>query len=108
MMAKNLLKGWREVAHTADWALLVWAPDPAQLLEVAAQGMYALMEVAPAAGPGVERPLELEEGDLESLLVRYLSELLYLLESERLVFGKMELKLDQNRLSARLLGGPVG
>ncbi len=104
-MAKNFSKGWRELPHTADWALEVWAPDLAQLFETAAQGMYALMEVGGGEAAAAERSLALEEGDPESLLVRFLAELLYLLESERLVFPRMALELEQNSLRARLWGG---
>ena len=34
--------GYREIEHTADWELKVWAPDLRGLLEQAARGMYAL------------------------------------------------------------------
>ena len=35
----DLSAGYREIEHTADWELEVWAPDLAALLEQAARGM---------------------------------------------------------------------
>ena len=34
--------GYRELEHTADWALEFWAPNFTELLEQAARGMYSL------------------------------------------------------------------
>ena len=43
--------GYREIPHTADWELLVWAPDMATLMVKAAKGMYALSGTRLAEGP---------------------------------------------------------
>lgn len=99
--------GYREREHTADWELEVWAPDLRTLLEQAGRGMYALAGMRLQAGPRVERRLELAAPDAESLLVRYLSELLYLGESEGLAFDGFDLALEDYRLQARLSGAAI-
>ncbi|HOC44079.1 MAG TPA: archease [Thermoanaerobaculales bacterium] len=101
-------QGHRELGHTADWALEVWAPDLATLLAEAAIGMYRLMGVVRADGPRQRRRLELEGADRESLLVEFLAELLYLAESEGLAFDVLELVAAEGRLEARLEGAPIG
>jgi len=99
--------GHRELEHTADWELEVWAPDLPSLLAEAARGMYRLMGVALAAKPRRRRRLELDAGDREALLVEFLGELLYLGEAEDLAFDAFELSLAAGRLTAELEGAPI-
>jgi SHS2 domain-containing protein len=99
--------GYREIEHTADWELEVWAPDLAALLEQAARGMYALTGARLGAGPRVQRTLQLEASDPESLLVGFLSELLYLGESEGTSFDSFDLRLEGYRLEANVSGAPL-
>jgi SHS2 domain-containing protein len=107
MMQENSESGFLELAHTADWALQVWAPDLARLLAAAAQGMYGLMEVHLAAEPRTQVSLELEAVDGESLLVAFLGELLYMGEDQGLAFDSFDLEIKEFRLSGILHGAPI-
>ena len=102
---------YREVEHTADWALEVTAPDEAALLEEAARGMYALAGTRLRPAPRLSRRLELSAPDLESLLVLFLEELLYLGESEGAGFDTFSLRVEAHgeawRLQADLEGAPL-
>ncbi len=99
--------GFTEIAHTADWALNVWAPNLPLLFVQAAEGMYWLMETGLQAGPRVERVVELDGVDTESLLVAFLNELLYLGESEGLGFDQFDVTLAENHLRAAVQGAPI-
>jgi SHS2 domain-containing protein len=99
--------GFREVEHTADWALEVWAPDMVGLLEQAARGMYALVKARLEHGPRVTHRLQLTAIDCESLLVAFLNELLYLGEVEGLGFDTYDLRVDGDALQARLEGAAL-
>lgn len=107
MMIEQPDRGFEEITHTADWALHVWAPDLPSLFALAAKGMAELMQVHLETAPRVERELELESADTESLLVSFLSELLYYGESERLGFDRFEIQIEGARLKAVLHGAPV-
>jgi SHS2 domain-containing protein len=98
--------GFREIEHTADWEIEVWAPDLPGLLEQAALGMYSLSGVQLESGPRQEYSLEIEASDRETLLVSFLSEILYFGENEGLGFDDFELDWDGKRLNARLFGAP--
>jgi SHS2 domain-containing protein len=100
-MEKNA--GYRELEHTADWQLEAWAPDLTGLLEQCAHGMQALSgaKLDPQDEP-VWINLELSAADAESLLVRFLSELLFLSEQESIGFERLELGLEKLDLHARL------
>ena len=105
-MAENRA-GFEEIAHTADWALKVWAPDLPQLFAQAAQGMVSLLAVEIDPARRVEHRLALECEDAEGLLVAFLAELLYLMESERLAFDTFDLAVEGLHLSARLSGAAL-
>jgi SHS2 domain-containing protein len=107
MMQEKSESGFLELAHTADWALKVWGPDLAHLLSEAAYGMYALMEVELSQDQPVALPLEMKADDGESLLVSFLSELLYLGEEQGLAFDRLQLEVQDLELSGMLHGGLI-
>jgi SHS2 domain-containing protein len=71
-----------EIEHTADWAIHVEADHFAQLLECAAWGMYELLHLEADRQTGEKRRVQLEAPDREGLLVAWLEELLFYLETE--------------------------
>jgi SHS2 domain-containing protein len=99
-------RGYREIAHTADWGLQVWAPDLLALFETAAKGMYALMDVRLEEGLRVTSQIDLESSDLEGLLVQFLDELLYL-GYQKLAYDRFYLYLDGCHLIGSLHGAPI-
>ncbi|MBM3143523.1 MAG: archease [Chloroflexi bacterium] len=99
--------GFRELEHTADWELYVWAPDLPALLEQAARGMYQLSHTRLADAPRLVREFELPFTDRESLLVDFLSELLFYGEEENLAFDEYQLDLDESSLRVRIVGAPI-
>jgi SHS2 domain-containing protein len=101
------LHGFQEIEHTADWALKVWAPDYVQLFRQAALGMNTLAQLQLDTTPRVEERIKLSAMDIESLLVAFLSELVYFAEQDDLGFDSFEISLEGNSLQARLCGAPI-
>jgi len=102
--------GFREKAHTADWELEVWAPDFPALLEQAACGMYALSGVHLEEGPRLTQTLSLSAQDSESLLVQFLSNILWFEENQHLGFDNFDIKIlgsEPYHLSANLEGSTI-
>jgi SHS2 domain-containing protein len=92
---------FNEIEHTADWALKIEARDMAELLYNAALGMIALMGLDTADSVGSKRRIEIKAIDREDLLVSWLQELLYLMESRGVSFGGMEIQVkDGTNLAA--------
>jgi SHS2 domain-containing protein len=106
-MKTDDLAGYQEIAHTADWELQVWAPDLPALLEQAARGMYHLQGLALKSGPRREHSFTLTYQDIESLIVEFLGELLYLIETTELAFDRFDLKITDYSLHADLSGAPL-
>ena len=99
--------GFREHAHTADWELEAWAPDLPTLLEQAARGMYALSGVRLEATSPQERSLSFRSADAEGLLVRFLTELLWLEQVDRLAFDRFDIHVDERFSLLAKLGGAL-
>lgn len=99
--------GYREIEHTADWELEVWASNPAELFIQAARAMMALSGMRLESEPIIDRGFSLQAGDLESLLVAFLSEILFYAEQENLGFEHYELTIENRRLSALLRGAQI-
>jgi SHS2 domain-containing protein len=99
--------GYREVEHTADWMLEVWALGIPELFEQAARGMYSLSGTRLQEGPRQKRSFEIEAPDEEGLLVYFLSELLYYGEKEGLAFDHFELEHQEQHLLAQVKGSTI-
>ncbi len=99
--------GFQEQPHTADWALDVWAPDLVNLLRQAAGGMYALMQARLQAEPRESYRFEIAAPDRETLLVTFLSELLYFTQRDDVAFDQFDLVQSGERLAAEVEGAPI-
>jgi SHS2 domain-containing protein len=106
-MHVNSPSGYREIAHTADWELEVWAPNLPGLLKQAAIGMYQLAGAQIAADPRSVRQFFLQLIEPEMLLIEFLNELLFLIESEGVIFDQFDLRLKDGQMHARLTGAPI-
>lgn len=76
--------GYVDLEHTADWAIRVRGVDLADLFRQAAAGLLSLANPTPAPGHASSHVrLRLNAADRESLLVRWLEELHFLLETHQ-------------------------
>ncbi len=99
--------GFEEIQHTADVALRVWSRELPELFVEAARGLNALAGAVPVSGRGVRRTFQAEAPDAESLLVAFLSELIYYAEQENLGFEAFDVHIADNRISVVMEGAPL-
>ena len=102
------MKRFEEIEHTADWAFRAFGRDQKELFENAA---FALFELeGSAADPSViARHVTVGGIDYESLLVNWLSELLYLQETRGETYSRFIVEeLTPTILSATIHGAPSG
>lgn len=93
--------------HTADVGFRAWGADAAALFVNAARAMMAIAAEDGPVDAAAERVVEIDGEDYPSLLVNWLSELLYLFDANEFVPGKMEIEsIAPARLKARLSGEP--
>ena len=96
-------QGFKEIEHTADAALHVWGRTLPDMFRQAALGIYALAGAEGDDSSPIHRSIHLEADDLETLLVNFLSELLFYLD-EGFLFHEISLQINQNRLDGKLSG----
>lgn len=106
-MQPDSISGFREIEHTADWELEAWAPSLTDLLIQAAFGMYQLVGAQVSSGPRQFYQLRLKFIEPETLLVDFLNELLYIAESEGMIFDHFDLVIESDQLHAKLVGAQV-
>lgn len=99
--------GFEEISHTADWSVRVWAEDLPALFAESARAMNSLAGAETGAGPRVKRMFESEGRDAESLLVAFLSELVYYQEQENLAFDTFDIQMSAEKISMRMEGGEI-
>ena len=75
-----IASGYEEIDHTADIAMRVWGDDFHVLLSHSAKGMYDLMGIRLESESHIENTFQIECGEKETVLVDFLSEVLYLAE----------------------------
>lgn len=77
--------------HTADVGVDVAAPTLEGLFETAAAALFELLVEAGELAPRVDRHVTVKGTDHEELLVRWLAELLYLHNTEGLLFARFRI-----------------
>jgi len=91
--------------HTADIGFRAWGEDVAELFVNSARAMMAIAAADDPVTPTDERVIEIDGEDYESLLVNWLSELLYLFDADE--FAAADFKVEQigpRRLKVQLKG----
>ena len=99
-----------EAIAIADCAVEIEGDDLDDLFATAARVVAELMVDPATVRTTIERRVELAAPSLDLLLYDWLSELIYVKDSEQLVFPVVEARVSAGspcRLSARLVGGPI-
>lgn len=101
---------YEELEHTADWAIRVHGQDLNSLFEHAAAAMFELQGADRQAEPQLKAKVRCEGMDLETLLIAWLSELLYLSETNDALYTRFQVRVEPEdegwRLTAQVQGLP--
>ena len=103
------MKPFELIEHTADVGIKAHGNTITELFENAARGMFSVItcEGANPQGSLVEKNIEIDKdaGELEDMLVSWLSELLYIFNREKICFNSFKIAgLNNNSLKA-VVGG---
>ena len=102
------MRGFETFDHTADIGLLARGETLAELFENAARGLIDL-SVDPAGLRGeIRMETAVSAGDREALLVAWLNELLYLLDTQRFLPRQSRIThISDTHLAAALVGDTI-
>ncbi len=98
---------YEEIDHTADVAIRAYGTTLNELFANAAEGMFSLITDLERVKPIGEVRLRLETEDLPSLLLRWLSDLLYLHETQHLLFSSFEANVRGTSLEGLARGEAI-
>ncbi len=97
---------FEEVPHKSDSALIVYGSSIDELFCHASLGMYQIMGITVKDFSIAQDIIELQASDPESLLVSFLSELLYIAENGFRA-KLLEIRIKENELVARIIKTPI-
>jgi riboflavin kinase / FMN adenylyltransferase len=83
--------GWRELVHTADWAVDVAGESPAQLFANTADAMYVLQDADKGQRITLARAISAQADGFEDLLVAWLNRLLLSQELRGEMYSRFEI-----------------
>jgi SHS2 domain-containing protein len=96
---------FEEISHTADIKIRVRAPTLEALFSDTFDALMQVMYGTDRKG-GIIKEIQVESSDNESLLLDFLSEVLFVSEVESLVFFNTSISIHGSRLTAELSGEP--
>jgi len=100
----NSVKGYEYLEHTADVMFRAYGDSPGEMLGSAALAMFNAMIDTGTVRPQSTWKVELRAESLEQLAYDWLSELLFLMDSEVVVFSEFQVDLKQDGEIWRLEG----
>ncbi|MEM7826804.1 MAG: archease [Candidatus Aenigmatarchaeota archaeon] len=92
---------------TADVAFLAYGKDLNELFENAALAMFEVMINTKHVKPIIKREVKCEGNDINSLMFRWLNELLVFVDSENLAFSSFNVKIEDKTLRAICKGEKI-
>ena len=101
-------KDFEIIDHTADVVIIAYGTSLSQTFANAAKALFNLITELDNVEEVLHRDIELVAPDQESLLVAWLNELIYLFDTENVIFKRFEItKLNNTQLKARSYGEKV-
>jgi len=98
---------YEEIEHTADVGIRAYGSTLNELFAHAAEGMFSLIADLTAVKEVGEIEVRLDAEDVPTLLLRWLSELLYVHETEHLLFTSFDVKVTSTKLRGLARGEAI-
>lgn len=99
-------QGWRHFSHTADLGICGWGDTVEAAFAEAALGLMAAITSSNVA-PLQPVAISCQSSGLDLLLVAWLNAVIYEMASRQMLFGRFDIHITGNTLSATAWGEPV-
>ena len=100
--------GFRILEHPSDVGIEATGASLNEAFENSARGLLSLIISKESVDPRQERFIELKSSDLPNLLVKWLSEILYLYDGDNFIVGEVEIeRISPKGLEAIVRGESV-
>lgn len=102
------MKTFELVDHPSDIGILAYGENIKETFENAALGMFSAMAELTDVRAEKSFEVKVKGQDREELLVNFLNELIYLMDSKKVLFKEFKIyKLSDNDLKAHVAGGHI-
>jgi SHS2 domain-containing protein len=102
------MKRFDIIDHTADIGIVAYGQELEEAFSNAAYAMFNLIADLEEVNTTACREIEVEAEDEEELVVRWLNELLYLFDTERIIFKRFEfIEFTKTHLKAKGYGEKI-
>ena len=98
---------YEEIEHTADVGIRAHGRSLEELFANAAEGMFSLIADLAAVKPVGEIEVRLQAEDISTLFLQWLSELLFLHETQRLLFSSFDVHIVGTSLQGHARGEAI-
>jgi SHS2 domain-containing protein len=106
-MPKEHPPHWEHFDHDADMGIRGIAPTLAESFEQAALALTAVITEPNAVGKSEAISIKCQASDNELLFLDWINELIYRMSTQHLIFGRYEVKIEQDKLTATAWGETV-
>ncbi|MFP4051851.1 MAG: archease [Thermoplasmata archaeon] len=87
---------FEQFEHTADVGINAWGPNIEEAFSEAGKGLYSIITDLDKVDCIIEEEIEIKEDNLETLIVKFLSELIYLFEVKSYLFCDFDVNIKKN------------
>ncbi|HCC68498.1 MAG TPA: archease [Nitrospiraceae bacterium] len=98
------MKKFETLDISGDVGLKVWAQELGELFENAALGMFELITNTDAVSEKEEKEIAIEASDNDSLLVRWLNELIFYFDTYGFIGKRFNVNIEDKKLKAKVFG----
>ena len=102
---RGMNKTFEVIDHTADVGIIAYGADIEELFSNAALALFSLITELESIENIFHLDLEVSSQDMDSLLIEWLNELIYLVDVKHILFNRFDIKsLTHNGLQATCYG----
>ena len=102
------MKDFELLEHTADTGIIAYGDNLKQLFSNAARGLFSLITDLESISDSVKRKVKVTALNREGLLFEWLNELIYLFDTNNMVFSRFDItKIVNTELEAEIYGEKV-
>jgi len=102
---RGMKKAFEVLDHTADIGIIAYGADIEELFSNAALALFSLITEPESVENKLHLDLEVSSEDIDSLLIEWLNELIYLFDVKHILFNHFDIKsLTHNGLKATCYG----
>ncbi len=103
-----MVRRYELIDHTADIGIAAYGDDLEGAFASAAYALFSIIAELDGVGEDVSRDVEVDARDVEGLLVEWLNELIYIFDTENIIFKTFKIdEIGENNLRARCFGERV-